>query len=304
MARLVMKFGGTSVADLDRIRNVARHVKREVDAGHDVAVVVSAMAGVTNQLVAWCREARRAARRARIRRGGGDRRAGHRRAAGHRAGRHGRQCALLAGLAIADPDRQCAWRRPHPRHQRRRTDQALQGAAAGRGDRRLPGRAQGDRPHHHARPRRLRHLGGGDRRRHPAPSAATSIPTSTASTPPTRAWCRRRTGSTRSPTRKCWSSPRSAPRSCRCARSSSAWCTMCRIFVRSSFDKPGGHRPEGDAVRHAHMRRGRDRGTASRHRHRLLQGRGADFDPPRAGQARASPPRSSARWPTPTSMST
>jgi aspartate kinase len=57
MARLVMKFGGTSVADLDRIRNVARHVKREVDAGHQVAVVVSAMAGVTNQLVAWCREA-------------------------------------------------------------------------------------------------------------------------------------------------------------------------------------------------------------------------------------------------------
>jgi aspartate kinase len=57
MARLVMKFGGTSVADLDRIRNVARHVKREVDAGHDVAVVVSAMAGVTNQLVAWCQDA-------------------------------------------------------------------------------------------------------------------------------------------------------------------------------------------------------------------------------------------------------
>ena len=57
MTRLVMKFGGTSVADLDRIRNVARHVKREVDAGHQVAVVVSAMAGVTNQLVAWCRDA-------------------------------------------------------------------------------------------------------------------------------------------------------------------------------------------------------------------------------------------------------
>ncbi len=57
MPRLVMKFGGTSVADLDRIRNVARHVKREVDAGYDVAVVVSAMAGVTNQLVAWCRDA-------------------------------------------------------------------------------------------------------------------------------------------------------------------------------------------------------------------------------------------------------
>src|SRR4249920_2982052 len=57
MSRLVMKFGGSSVADVDRIRNVARHVKREVDAGHEVAVVVSAMAGTTNQLVAWAREA-------------------------------------------------------------------------------------------------------------------------------------------------------------------------------------------------------------------------------------------------------
>ncbi|MEX0697120.1 MAG: aspartate kinase, partial [Dongiaceae bacterium] len=57
MSRLVMKFGGTSVADIDRIRNVARHVKREIDAGHEVAVVVSAMAGTTNKLVEWCREA-------------------------------------------------------------------------------------------------------------------------------------------------------------------------------------------------------------------------------------------------------
>ena len=57
MARLVMKFGGTSVADIERIRNVARHVKREVDAGHEVAVVVSAMAGATDRLVSWCREA-------------------------------------------------------------------------------------------------------------------------------------------------------------------------------------------------------------------------------------------------------
>jgi len=57
MSRLVMKFGGTSVADIDRIRNAARHVKREVDAGHEVAVVVSAMAGTTNQLVGWCESA-------------------------------------------------------------------------------------------------------------------------------------------------------------------------------------------------------------------------------------------------------
>jgi aspartate kinase len=57
MARLVMKFGGTSVADIDRIRNVAHHVKREVDAGHEVAVVVSAMSGKTNELVGWCSQA-------------------------------------------------------------------------------------------------------------------------------------------------------------------------------------------------------------------------------------------------------
>ena len=56
MARIVMKFGGTSVADLDRIRNVATRVKREVEAGHEVAVVVSAMSGVTNQLVKWCQD--------------------------------------------------------------------------------------------------------------------------------------------------------------------------------------------------------------------------------------------------------
>jgi len=52
-----MKFGGTSVADIECIRNVARHIKREVDAGHEVAAVVSAMSGATNRLVEWCREA-------------------------------------------------------------------------------------------------------------------------------------------------------------------------------------------------------------------------------------------------------
>ncbi len=56
MPRLVMKFGGTSVADLERIRNAAARVKREVEAGYDVAVVVSAMAGKTNELVGWVRQ--------------------------------------------------------------------------------------------------------------------------------------------------------------------------------------------------------------------------------------------------------
>jgi aspartate kinase len=54
--RVVMKFGGTSVANIERIRAVAQRVKHEVDAGHEIAVVVSAMAGVTNQMVAWCAE--------------------------------------------------------------------------------------------------------------------------------------------------------------------------------------------------------------------------------------------------------
>ena len=57
MPRLVMKFGGTSVATVERIHNVARHVKREIAAGYDVAVVVSAMSGKTNELVGWCKEA-------------------------------------------------------------------------------------------------------------------------------------------------------------------------------------------------------------------------------------------------------
>jgi aspartate kinase len=56
MAKVVMKFGGTSVADLDRIRHVATLVKREVDRGSQVAVTVSAMAGETNKLVGWVRE--------------------------------------------------------------------------------------------------------------------------------------------------------------------------------------------------------------------------------------------------------
>src|ERR1700733_14030261 len=54
MPRIVMKFGGTSVANLDRIRDAAQRVKREADAGNQIAVVVSAMAGATNQLVAMC----------------------------------------------------------------------------------------------------------------------------------------------------------------------------------------------------------------------------------------------------------
>ncbi|RDD60985.1 aspartate kinase [Ferruginivarius sediminum] len=59
MARIVMKFGGTSVANVDRIKNVARKVKAEVDAGNEVGVVVSAMSGVTNELEGYVRETAR-----------------------------------------------------------------------------------------------------------------------------------------------------------------------------------------------------------------------------------------------------
>ncbi|WP_097062920.1 aspartate kinase [Sphingomonas guangdongensis] len=57
MARIVMKFGGTSMAGIERIRTVAQRVKREWAAGNEVAVVVSAMAGDTDRLVGFCREA-------------------------------------------------------------------------------------------------------------------------------------------------------------------------------------------------------------------------------------------------------
>lgn len=56
MARIVLKFGGTSVGDVDRIKNVARKVEQEVKAGHQVAVVVSAMSGMTNGLVKHCND--------------------------------------------------------------------------------------------------------------------------------------------------------------------------------------------------------------------------------------------------------
>jgi hypothetical protein len=113
--RIVMKFGGTSVADIERIRNVARHVKREVEAGNQVAVVVSAMSGKTNELVGWCRRPKaeganfdqpanmtpsspRASR--------------SRPACSHRAAGYGHECPLLAGLAGSDPTDD-AWRGAH-----------------------------------------------------------------------------------------------------------------------------------------------------------------------------------------------
>ena len=66
MSRIVMKFGGTSMAGIERIRSVAARVKREAEAGNQVLVVVSAMAGETDRLIQFCREAARAAQPAGI----------------------------------------------------------------------------------------------------------------------------------------------------------------------------------------------------------------------------------------------
>ena len=158
-----MKFGGTSVADIARIRNVARHVEREVKAGHHVAVVVSAMSGTTDRLVGWCREA----------------------AAVHDAREYdavvasGEQVtAGLLAIVLQDsgiPARSWAgWQIPlktdgvhgaariagiDGEEIRKRMEQGQVAVIAG---------FQGigpDQPHHHAGPRRLGHLGGGRRRR-------------------------------------------------------------------------------------------------------------------------------------------
>ena len=179
MSRLVMKFGGTSVADMERIRNVARHVKREVDAGHQVAVVVSAMAGVTNQLVAWCRDAA-VLHDARVRCRGVLGRAGNGWSIRDRAGGDGRECAVLAGLAIAECDDQCSsWsarRRVNGAELVRRFEERQEVAVVAG----FQGVGPGHWPHHHAG------RGGSDTRRSLAQPrsrrrAATCMPTLTGS---------------------------------------------------------------------------------------------------------------------------
>ena len=161
MGRLVMKFGGTSVANIDRIRNVARHVKREVDAGHEVAVVVSAMAGKTNELVDWCRDASPLH----------DAREYDAVVASGEQVTSGLLAIALQGIGIQARSWQ-GWQIPikttdaHasariPRDRRRRDRQALRRAQGSRRHRRLPGHQSADQPHHHARARRLGHLGGG-----------------------------------------------------------------------------------------------------------------------------------------------
>ena len=139
-----MKFGGTSVANVERIRNVAAHVKREVEAGHEVAVVVSAMAGKTNELVAWTKEAGAEADNAEY---DAIVASGELVTSGLLAlvlKDMGLKSRSWAGLADSDPDRRRPWRRPHRQDRRRRADRGL---SARRGRRRggLPGPARATR---------------------------------------------------------------------------------------------------------------------------------------------------------------
>ena len=101
MPRIVMKFGGTSMAGIERIRSVAARVKREAEAGNEVLVVVSAMAGETDRLIQLCKEAAALHDPKEYDVVVAQRRAGHRRAAGDDAAEHGGQGAQLHGLAIA-----------------------------------------------------------------------------------------------------------------------------------------------------------------------------------------------------------
>ncbi len=211
MARLVMKFGGTSVADIERIRNVARHVKREVDAGHEVAVVVSAMSGVTNQLVAWCRDA----------------------APLHDAREYdavvstgeqvtaGLLALTLEGMGINSRSWQ-GWQLPiltSNAHASARILDVNGAELVKRFKERKEVAVLAGFQGMHKDTGRITTLGrGGSDTSAVAiaaaigPSAATSTPTSTASTPPTRGSCRVPIACPRSPTRRCSSSPRSAPR--------------------------------------------------------------------------------------------
>ena len=163
MSCVVMKFGGTSVASVERIRNVARHVKREVDAGNKVAVVVSAMAGATNQLVARRREASPGTMRASTTPSSPPARPSPpaclpsccrpwacRRARGR------------AGRFRSSPTTPMAWRASAIS---RREDSGPPGAGRGCGHHRLSGHRAGAQARLHARPRRLGHERGRGRGR-------------------------------------------------------------------------------------------------------------------------------------------
>ena len=159
VARIVQKFGGTSVAGLDRVRNAARRVQAAVAAGDRVAVVVSAMAGETDRLDALTRGVSRMH----------DAREYDAVVASGEQASAGLMALALQDLGVAarswlawqlpDPHRWRARARAHRGHRRRR-DRRAHGGGRGGGGRRVPGPEPAAAPHH-AGARRLRRLGGG-----------------------------------------------------------------------------------------------------------------------------------------------
>ena len=238
MALIVQKYGGTSVGSVDRIKNVARRVARYHREGHQLVVVVSAMTGETNRLLALAKELspNPNPRELDVVAATGEQvtiglLAIALEAMGFKAKSYtGGQVRVLTDSAFTkarilaiDEDNDA--RRSRRGHDRRsspasrawtRTATSRRSAAAART--RRASRS----------PRRSR------------PTSARSTPTSTASTRPTRASCPRRGGSTRSPSRKCSRWRASARRCCRSARSSSPASTTssCACCRRSRIRSP------------------------------------------------------------------
>ena len=211
MALVVQKYGGSSVADADRIRRVAERIVETKKRGNDVVVVVSAMGDTTDDLLDLARQ---------VCPSPPPREMDMLLTAGERItnalvamaidslGAHARSfTGSQAGVITTRTPRQREDHRRHPgpaaRGPRRGLDRAR---------RRLPGRQPGQQGRHHARPRRLRHHGRRAGRRARAPTSARSTPMSTESSPPTRASCRTRAGSTGSASRRCSNWPRAAPK--------------------------------------------------------------------------------------------
>ena len=261
---------------MERLRRVAERVAEAAADGERVAVVVSAMAGKTNELVAWTDGAGAAAAptrvvRRRVRRGGRFGRTGHRRPPGHvpaqpwacgrDRGWDGR-CRSSPTMRTAEP----ASTRFRPTLLDARWTQRRGG-----GDRRLPGRHPRGAARH-ARPRRLGHHRRGDRRGHRGAALRHLYRCGWRlhHRSPDRGW--RAAGSTRSATKRCWRWPRSAPRCCTPARSNWPWPTRVPVRVSVELHRAG----RGSGGRHPRLRRGGNHGKTDRQRRGLQPRRGED----------------------------
>ena len=244
MGRLVMKFGGTSVANIERIRNVARHVKREVDAGHDVAVVVSAMSGKTNELVEWCREASPMH----------DAREYDAVVASGEQVTSGLLAIALQALGIQARSWQ-GWQIPIKTSDAHASARILEIDGAelinrfkDRKEVAVIAGFQGINPADAGSPRSAAAAPIPRRWRSPPPStptAATSTPTSTASIPPIRGWSRRRAGSTRIAFEDMLELASQGAKVLQVRSVELGMVHNMPIFVRSSFDKPEDIDPHG-----------------------------------------------------------